>query len=494
MLADKHIRRLEIALPAVLCAVLLAFSAGSLTDIVLDHDEVQHLHIAWRISAGDQPYVDFADNHNHLFPSLLALTLPDGDDPGAAVFRGRLFMMLCTALTLFMLWALAAQLTNRRLALLVPLALAGSAWWSICSGAIRPDVPMTTAITAGWLVYYRSRDSAGPWGPFAAGALWGLSTALLAKAALAAVGPGLVLLFAVVRDSKQRKQRLLQLVALCAGFGVVAGAYLAWLWADGLLGPFFFWVVRFNTEYLAPSASDPGFGVLQVLGASLASDGPLWVLACLGIPLACWRGAGEARQIPLAVYFALLVSSTFQLNQPNYQYLLPLLTLLPVVAVTGLQHGLDWLRSRWPEPGALAGLVVALLLAGTAVPSLMEIADVDDSSSQLDRIKQVLEMVPADHLVIATPPEHPIFRKDALYLWFNNPRFHNVLTRLDPSPPLDRWKMDPQRLISDPPTAIITDGTKIHSFYGLNDLVKERYLTWAKDPEVLFLDVFVQGL
>lgn len=494
MLADKHIRHIETGLPVFLCIILLAFASLQLTDIVLDHDEVQHLHIAWRIAQGHQPYVDFADNHNHLFPHLIALTLPDSDDPGAAVFRGRVAMMVCTMLTLFMLWALATHFTNRRWALLAPLALAGSAWWCICGAAIRPDIPMMTAVVAGFLVFFSTSAHKSPWGPLAAGALWGLATALLAKGALAAVGPGTVLLYALVRDRQHRQAHFVRLAALCGGFAIAVGAYLGWLWTDGLLGPFIFWVVRFNTEYLAPSASDPGFGALQVLGASWTSDGPLWLLAAVGVPLACWRGKQELRQVPLAVYFILIIASTFQLNQPNYQYLLPLLTLLPVVAVVGISHGLDWVKGRWPAPGALVGLLIVVFLTLATVPSLLELSQTDRNQQQLTRMEQVLDMVPRGDSIVATPPEHPIFRTDALYLWFNNPRFHNVLVKLDPPAPMDRWKTDPERLVSDPPTAMITDGTKIHSFYGLNELVKKRYLTWKKDPEVLFLDTFVQGL
>jgi 4-amino-4-deoxy-L-arabinose transferase-like glycosyltransferase len=473
------------------------FVVNALTELdtrVIDHDEVQHLHIAWRVDQGDRPYVDFADNHNHLFPALLRWTLPAGDDPATPVALGRAFMAACTVLTLLLAGLLAAQWSRPSAALLAPVALAGSGFWMIHGLTVRPDVPMTTLVLAGWLLFARGRRRRSLGLMVGAGLAWGLGTALLLKAALAVFPAGLLLLADVLRRSDARREALLLGLGCLGGLLLPLGAFVAWTASQGLLGPFWFWVVEFNASYLRPSVTDPGFGVGEVLAESASRDTALLVLAAVGLLPALLETRGDGVMVAMLGYAGLVLLSTLRINQPNYQYLLPALTLLPILGAAGIDGlaarvGRRWAAwSPWVPPAALA--VTALLSFG----ALRWVHTLPDNAAQIARMERVLELVPPGRTLLAAPPAHPILRRDALYLWFNNPRFHNVLLALRPPAPMDRWETDPARLVAEPPDVIVTTGARYHGDYRVGALAGQRYLALSQDPEVLVLDDRVREL
>ena len=489
-----YLRAARTGLPVLLlCAFALNAAVVSPT-MVLDHDEVQHLHIAWLVAEGDRPFVDFADNHNHLFPHLLTWTMPDNDDPARPVAAARGLMLACTALTLALAGLLAAQWSRRDVALLAPLALAGSGYWMVYGLAVRPDVPMTAAVVAGWLLFARGRRRDSMISMVGAGLAWGLGAALLLKAALAVVPAGGLLLVDLARRRGERGRALGMGLGLLAGLLVPVGAFVAWTAAQGLWGPFWFWIVEFNAAYLTPTATDPGFGVGEVLAESLRRDVVLVAVAAAGLPLLLRRFRSDGVLAAMAIYVALVFASTLGINQPNYQYLLPALALLPVLGAAGIEPACAALARRWPRWRTALPVLTCLAVLIAASPSLGWIHDLPGNDVQLTRMKRVLDLVPPDRTVLAAPPAHPILRRDALYLWFNNPRFHNVLTRVRPPPPMDRWETDPARLREHPPDVILKTDARYHGAYGVGALAGARYMSLVDAPEILVLDTRIREL
>ncbi len=494
---ERRVQYQRIAWLVIPLFLIGLFVANALVDLptrVLDHDEIQHLHIAWLVDQGDRPYVDFADNHNHLFPSLLLWTLPEGDDPATPVALGRGAMAVCTLLTLLLAGLLAGQWSRAQTAPLAGVALAGSGFWMVYGLTVRPDVPMTTLVVAGWLLFAMGRKRRSVGLMIGAGLAWGLGTAILLKAALAVLPAGLLLIVDLVRRREARREALLLGLGCLGGLLLPLGVFVAWTASQGLLGPFWFWVVEFNASYLRPSATDPGFGVGEVLAESAVRDAALLVVAAVGLVPALWKTRGDGVLIAMLGYIGLVFASTLRINQPNYQYLLPALTLLPVLGVAGVDALSEAAARRRPAWGP-GGLALALIvLAFVSVAGLRWVHTLPDNEDQLARMERVLELVPEDRTILAAPPAHPILRRDALYLWFNNPRFHNVLLDLQPSAPMDRWETDADTLRRSPPTVILKTGARYHGDYGVGALAAQRFMALSKDPEILVLDDRVREL
>ncbi|MBM4395568.1 MAG: glycosyltransferase family 39 protein [Deltaproteobacteria bacterium] len=459
---------------ALVAAGALCLVAGARApDLYLDHDEVEHLHAAWLTAIGDAPYRDFAETHNPAIWYAIAPLLPDGDDPATAVLAGRLLMLACTVASL-VLAALLARRTGARgdAALLAPLLLAASAYWLVYGLQVRPDVPMTTFVLLGLWLGVPSASPPGPRRALAAGVAFGLATVVLTKAAAtgAVLGAAYCLLTAI--RSADRRAWATATAALAAGAVLPLLAFAAWLHGAGLLDAFWTWNFRIQKPYLL-GAGPSDFGVLEVAAESIRRDAPLWAALAAALVHAALRPA--AGRLTLIAAVAAVFAMTATLRLPNYQYLFPALALCAPLGAAAF----DAIAHR-----RAAAVAVAVLVTAASAVAAVGVASLPDNAAQLARMDAVLRLVPPGDTVLASPPHHPIFRRDALYVWFLNPDLHRALDSLDPGPPCDRYRDDPARLRAAPPAAIVTAGAKYHPFYGVGPLARERYAPTA-DPEVL---------
>jgi hypothetical protein len=463
-------------------------------DLALDHDEVEHLHAAWLVSQGDLPYRDFGENHNPVLWYALAPLLPATDSPRDAVRAGRAAMAACSLLSLVLAALLARRIGGPRAMLLAPLLLVVSTYWSVYSVQIRPDVPMTTLVLLGLVLGLPRR---GKWCqppfsekrrlapfpapfPLLAGLAIGAAAAVLLKAAVvgATLFAGIVLQAVLTRN--MRRQSLLAALALAVGFTIPLAALALMLQGAGILDGFWLWVVRLQGPYLMGQDGN-GFAMGEVLRASFQRD----TLAWAGLALALVRFAMAPaldRAILLAIV-AVVLGGTAATRLPNYQYLVPAITLMAVLGADALVAiGERFSTTPRRQAAAVAMLVATVVTFGAR--HALTVASLPDDEAQVARMQQVLALTSPDDTVIASPPDHPIFRRDALHLWFNNPDFHRALTSLAPSPPYDRYMGDPQRLQEHPPAVIVKAGSRWHPFYGIGTLAGRRFEA-ADDPEVL---------
>jgi len=464
----------------VLTGAMLLVLWARLPDLLLDHDETEHLHSAWLVSQGDVPYRDFAENHNPPLWSLLAPLLPESQSPRDAVLAGRAVMAGCSLLSLVLAGLLARRIAGRRAMWLAPLLLAVCTYWSVYSVQIRPDVPMTTLVLLGLLVGLPTGNAPSPLRSLVAGLAFGVATAILLKAAAVSATLFAGLLVRAVLHRDDRRRSLLAAFGLAVGAAIPMATFAAVLHGMGILDGFWLWVVRLQGP-LQLNSDLPGFPITQTIGASIERDTLCWA----GLALSVVRFSAAPRQdraILLAVV-AVVLGGTAGLRLPHYQYLFPAIPLFAVLGADAVVWAGERLRSM-PRVRVVAAALLITALGASAVLHSISVASLPDDESQIARMERILALTRPDDTVVASPPDHPIFRRDALFLWFNNPDFHNALASLDPLPPYDRYKGDPQRLREHPPTVIVKAGSHWHSFYGIGTLAGRLFVTSA-DPEVL---------
>ncbi len=486
MLRPRH----TLALPLLAAMVCLAILLVRLPDMPLEHDEVEHVHAAWLVSIGDRPFLDFAEHHNPPLWYLLAPLMPDGDDLDATLFRCRLVTLLFSLLTAAAAWLFARLFVGPILALLAPAALLLSMYWDAYAFQVRPDALMTLLVVSGTGLLAAGLRSDRIRPLFAAGALLGAACAALLKAAIVAVAAGAFLLLLAAIQADRRALRLRQTAALAAG-GIAAGSlFVAWLWAAGLLEGFWFWVVEFNRKFVLLNTTDPGFPAWDMLSVTLEWDPLLWLGLAAGTAAVAARHRRDPAALLLLVVTGTVLAGLFTTPYPHYQYLQPALPLFAVLGAIAAGTVAGLLRARLSPSHALAlaGLV-AVAAAGVGGRTALELTKVPDNADQLARLQRVLAVVPPGETVIASPPVHPILRRDAITLWFNNAGQHNVLDRMDPPAPWDRFRTDPERLANDPPAALVAGGRKFHSWYRIGDLAQRCYeplpgdgMIWVRTP------------
>jgi hypothetical protein len=92
-----------------------------------DSDEPQHMHVAWGWAHGFMQYRDFFDNHMPVFHLLSAPLFLFADDDARLLFAARIALLPLFALALFLVWRIARDLFDERVA-----------WWSAAFVALCP--------------------------------------------------------------------------------------------------------------------------------------------------------------------------------------------------------------------------------------------------------------------------------------------------------------------------------------------------------------------
>ena len=455
------------ALLVVAGTLLAALAARHALTGVLDHDDVEHLHTAWMVSEGQRPFLDFFQKQSPLFwLALQPVVALAGGDLLTLALLGRLALLLPLAATALGLLELARQVAPRsRMAPLAPFLLLASPTLVHNLAIVRPDGPMAAAVTWAVVLLARAGREDAPAGRRAAfrvasGALFGLASALLLKAAPSAAVVAVVSALAGAgaadpaspRGGAPRSaaaQALVSLAQFGAGAALVLAAFAAWLGASGLLAAFWDTNVAFNGWLYSSAAVEdvPRLSRRGTLLLSMLRDEP-WLLvgAAGGLASAAGRlrrsglrGNAAALLVALgAINLALLLPN----HLPFYTYLLlPLLAgvALAPAAVERALARFDGHRLEWRAPGVTRGLgvpavLVGLGLAAVGVAGVSAYGRLQSSEGQIRKLQALPRGRDTYEL-----PEHPVFAVDRRYVWDNVERYLDTARRMQRAGVLPPW-------------------------------------------------------
>lgn len=221
-----------------------------------DADELQHLHIAWRIGQGELPYRDFFEHHPPLFPLLLApLFRAFSEADAAALLLARTIALGITLITLALLYRLLRRMVSPMTACIGIGAMIALPVFGRSAMELRPDVPGLLTITGAVLILARNMQPGKMTGArpaFVAGALFGTAVCFTQKALVplagAAVWMGSAFLFAPPQR-EERRRRITALLALIAGAGLVVGACALLFAVQGAGRAFWQHVIAINLRW-----------------------------------------------------------------------------------------------------------------------------------------------------------------------------------------------------------------------------------------------------
>ena len=389
---------------------------------VLDPDESQHLHAAWRVAQGLVPHRDFWEHHLALFYYLLApVTRLFEESP--AVFTGaRVLMVLFGAASLALTYGLGRRLGPG----VGPLALAvllTSPEFTDLSTETRPDVPALVAWLLGLqaLVRWRGTDR---WGWLvAAGLAQGTMVALTTKALFALPGVLVVLAVGAARQAPAGSPRWLgRVVAAGALFGAAMLAVPALLlgalaMTGGLaaLAALVDQVVLDNLAFVDFAKNGPvGDASVAVLVAGIL--GVMAVAQVRRWGLLTDRVHGTL--LPPAVSLAVVLS----LPGVPAVYAHAWLPILPILALYASVAGVGLLAWAYRRPGRWRRLAVAavgaLVLVVPAVTTVVHLVLPDHGGPQRALVRRLLTR--------ACPGE-PVLDGNALAVYRPSAHRHGVL-------------------------------------------------------------------
>jgi hypothetical protein len=324
---------------AVACAAVAAVR-WHLRDVPLERDEGEYAYFGQLLLRGFPP---FRLAYSMKLPGTqgaYALAMAAFGQTAAGIRTGLLLVNAATTALLFLL--------GRRLLGILGGLSAGLAfaWLSTSSASLALFGHATHFVllpaVAGLLLLLRAAESGRRAGFLASGLL--LGTALLMKQP-----GGAFLLFAAawlawsrLRAGTAAGRLASEEAALLAGAAVPLALVLAWVWAGGTLGEFWFWVVRYAREYATALPLSEGAGLLARNASSILAEAwLLWILVGAGLALAAWPGwplPGRAFLLALPAFSFLGVSSGLYFRQHYFILALPAAALLAGAAVRFAAH------------------------------------------------------------------------------------------------------------------------------------------------------------
>lgn len=396
-----HDRRFIFLCGALLVALLLVHAWFS----KFDRDEIEHLHAAWLVSAGQIPFVDFLEQHNPVLWYVLAPLLRFMNNELSVIFVVRALQLTLLTCTLVVFYRTARMFFSRTSARWSAVLLLLTFTFTRNMMEVRPDPWMVFFLLSSLACWVRATQLNKRWYFLFSGLLFGIASILLQKALVV----GLLFFFlGAQRWALLRQKCLADAGAFLSGFCFPVLAFVAALHFAGIFTDYYFWNFTFNRFFYLEMQLPQHFSWSVTIAKSFSHNPVLWLLA--GFACITYRKLPDfLRAVAL---FALCYLAAFTQNRfPLAQYLLPLLPCLAWLAA----YSLEVLRVHHvPRAGLQMGTTFVGI--GFALGLLLY----DSNAAQKQVMQNFLDWTDSSETVFAQPSYHPIFRKDASYFWYNN--------------------------------------------------------------------------
>jgi 4-amino-4-deoxy-L-arabinose transferase-like glycosyltransferase len=410
-----------------------------------DHDEIQHLHAAWLVSQGQQPFRDFFEQrHPTNFYLLAPLTMAFEGSPHALVFAARILNLALLAALLAAFLAIVRPLLRDPRAVWPALVLLGCFFFVRNSMEVRPDPLMNVLCVFGlwqWNAYLRQ---GGIRRAVLSGLFFGAAFAILQKA-LAFIGLVAVGTMLSLWDPQVRERAARGAAALVGAAAAPVGLFALAIWRGGYWPDFVFWNYTFNRFYYLKTHFD-GPSALATVALSVAEDPLLWIAGLIGLLLTArsvWRRQAQPELVIAATVVLGMLAGLFQSRWPfshNLLLLQPPLALFAALAIDRLSS---------PSGRLVAETLLVVMVVKVAVMCTIY-TEGHNAMAVQERI--LAGTKPSDPIAVP-PPYHPIFRQDAFFFWYvpvNNSIAYLELCEEQPCPS-DRVEQERQAWERRPP-------------------------------------------
>ena len=365
----------------------------------VDHDEVEHAHVAYRILSGELPYRDFYQNHWPAYWLVVTRFVQSFPFSIQAILAGRAVSL--TALT--GCWLLGLSLLHQppggrtRLVVLVYTAAVIVLAVVFEFYVARPDTLMTLFATAG-LCLVPARGTVRSSQALGLGVLFGLAISASSKVVpMTLVIPLLLMLQAV---NARSLRPLLALAPYAAGVVLAVSPTAFWLHQHGLLAAFYFDVFAFNM-----ATHKPWYQSFELLSMALFFPSLLGVFAWLWTK---WGTAARTENGLLVVILSLLCGlllafMTRHAGLYNMQVLIIPLAL-------GFASLASYLCLQASGLGTRV-LIIAALLAYPVSNTAIQIALLESKAGMAQsEVQEIMDLArPGNRTCIGFAPTHPVF-------------------------------------------------------------------------------------
>jgi len=379
--------------------------------LVIDHDEIEHIHNAFLVYKGLLPFRDFVEVHQPGLWFAIAPLFAISSDPVFILMLVRVIFVILFAGTLWFLYRIIeSNLNDIGPAAFVVIAAGASVLYARSFLEVRNDGPMVFLIVlAIWFLVRYLRTSVKRYITFsglALGLAWMFSNKVLP--AVAGVGVGVFM----AMDGESLKKRAEAVFRFGLYIMIPWAFFLVYLGLTSSMSCYIFWAFTLNKAMHTLANLPNAFSAWKTLAAFFRYDPVLMALASAGI-LFSIRRLRDPVVAAVMTTLVLGVVMAFTSLLPYKQYMLLPLTMAVVPAGMALNE----IRRNRGRTGWQIGVFIALLALG--VGSWRWTASIPSNHDQIAGIHRLDNILPQDARVLCMPPVHPITRLDASPLWFN---------------------------------------------------------------------------
>ncbi len=388
--------------------VLWGIFAGILVSIFFysynrgfDPDEFEHMHTAWKISRGQEIFIEFFQHHHPFFDYMITPVVDTYGDTIESIFVSRYMMLLLVAGILAGTYLLSVRIfKNSEIGVLSLIMTSTVVTFYMKSIEIRPDVPQTLAglLSVYFLFVYYDKKSLKSL--VASAVFLGVSYLFLQKSIVLIIAIAVLLLYDLLKKRIQYKHAVLY----AAIFLISVLPYYIYLVLSGTFERYFVtnWLVNY---YLAQA-----FSRLDSYAAISRENTITCVLYLIGI-ITMIRSGKENRFAVLSILLMILPVILF--TNLWRQYLMLTIPPFAIVASYALYSAFN---SRLIRFVVLIGAVY-VPLAFMHNHGFFKM-DNKQQRAQLAKIEYVLSITDQDDKVYDGNVVFNVFRDDIDYFWF----------------------------------------------------------------------------
>ena len=340
-------------LDVIVLMIILAFGCMvrlRLRDLPLERDEGEYAYAGQLLTQGVPPY---SQAYNMKFPGMYVIYAIIIASLGHTIAAIRIGLLIANAATTVLLYFLARRIFDRIAALIAAASYTLFALEPTLLGLYAHATHFVNlAVVAALLLLARDRRRMEI---VAAGALFGL--AILVKQQAAAFA-----LFAVF----WRPRKALPLVTGGAIVGVISAALLLF---SGVFARFWFWTVKYATEYVTSAAASQGWLLLATTTKAIFYFAPLlWLTAGAGlVAIFVDKESRDRRKFAVGYTLAAIIaiSPGFYFREHYFIVLLPIAAMLTGFAVVFWSRRLKGWRFVPATAFAIAIVVSLMRMWGT---------------------------------------------------------------------------------------------------------------------------------
>lgn len=438
------------AVLGVLLAVILYWSLNK----GFDHDELEVVHSAWKISQGEKIYVDFFQHHHPLLYYLLAPIIPWLGETAATLVVYRIIFFGLYLGILLVTYLLATQIFTSVTGIISLLLLSTSLMFTTNGIELRPDVPQTLLSLLSLLllfIYVEQKQI-----KYLVGSAIAVGIAFLfLQKAIFFMGLSVLALLAF---SLRQRMGLTGILVYLGGAFLPWGVYLLTLTLSGDLEPYFLLNWALNIQFI-----DRAYPVETLINA-IRNNTFLWAFFVIGLFYLKTSEQKIFGLIGLGIFLAI-----FSTRKAHQQYFIALIPLVSILAAQGI-YTLFYPNKK---------LISVILAFALLYPSyfLIDEASNINNQSQLQKINYVLDITQPRDYVYDGDIMFNVFRKDIDFFWYSLDQKDGLETyqRLRPYP------YDIYQLISRYQPKVISN----YFIKNMDDArIKRHYIQSERYPDI----------